>query len=221
MHDDDDQRDDQDQDDQDDDGGQQDRSGRTDRNDEGQDDDLASLTPEQLRARVEAQQRNIRQLRSVEKSFKKLNRDHETLKGRLDADEKAKLDATEREKQRADAAEAERDRLQGEVRKRAVRAAVQLEAVKLGFHNPEDAYLFIDLDDIEFDDDGEPQGVRDLVKDLAKQRDYLVAKDGGNGTSGRNPPPPSDRSQRAPGKFTPEQDAEHKSLFKRQTKESF
>ena len=169
---------------------------------------LDAMSADELRAEIAKKDSLIGKLRPTEAAYKKLQKDHEAAQAKLTEIEQSKLDATEREKVRAEAAEKERDDLRIKVEQRAIRSAVQLEAVKLGFHKPEDAYLFIKTDDVTFDDDGEPEGIEERVKALAKERDYLVNKE-----QRKNPPNPSANSSREEGQTTPEQDKNARELF--------
>lgn len=108
------------------------------------------------------------------------------------------------------AAKTERD-----ARSKSVRFAVSTAARDADFINPDDAYHFIDLDTIEFDAAGDPQGVGDAVKALAKDRPYLTKGEPRNG------PPPTDKSGRATGTPTPEEVRAHNFAFRTHTHERF
>ena len=58
-----------------------------------------------------------------------------------------------------------------------LRSAVEREAIKLGFKNPEDAYLLADMTGVEMDENGKVTGVESVLKELAKTRPYLVGAD--------------------------------------------
>lgn len=83
------------------------------------------------------------------------------------------------------------------VRQMALRHAVELEAISLSFHKPEDALALADFSDVEIDDDGivDRKEVKKLLGKLAEDRPYLVnttgssagRTNGGTG-SGSNPP---------------------------------
>ena len=110
----------------------------------------------------------------------------------LEAKLKARDDAdlTETEKLKKQAAEATEKATQAEERsrQRVARAEVLTEATKAKIVDPDAAYRLI-RDDLEFGDDGEPKNVVALIKQLAKERPYLVQKaagsaDGGAGAGG-------------------------------------
>lgn len=56
-----------------------------------------------------------------------------------------------------------------------LRHSVEAVASKLGFVNPSDAYVFLDMSTLEIKD-GEVTGVEQAVEKLAKERAYLLAK---------------------------------------------
>lgn len=126
-----------------------------------------------------------------------LARERETKKA-LEAAElklKAAADAEKSELERAQEAQkkAEEDlKTERANRQRlALRYAVARYATAANFENPEDALGFIDLDQIEFDEAGEPKGVEELVKQLAKDKPYLLKQ-----ATGKQPPPSTTPSSR-------------------------
>jgi soluble lytic murein transglycosylase-like protein len=69
--------------------------------------------------------------------------------------------------------------------------AVSIQAQKLGFADPDDAKRFLDMAALEFDDNGAPTNVTDLLGDVLKIKPYLKAQTGrATVTSGgaTNPP---------------------------------
>jgi hypothetical protein len=55
-----------------------------------------------------------------------------------------------------------------------IRLSVIAEAAALLFKNPEDAYLLVDLEGIEVDEDGKIKGISSALKELAKKKPYLL-----------------------------------------------
>lgn len=50
-------------------------------------------------------------------------------------------------------------------------------AAQYNLADPDDAFRLLDKDAIEFDEDsGQPTNIEDLIKDLAKQKPYLVKR---------------------------------------------
>lgn len=97
--------------------------------------------------------------------------------------EKAKLqeqgriqELYEAEQKKATQLEQRLNELQTTIRRNSIKSAVEAEARKANFAAPEDAYLFLDLDSIETDDNGNPKGVDKLVADLAKSKSYLLGQ---------------------------------------------
>lgn len=62
------------------------------------------------------------------------------------------------------------------------RSEVRLTAAGLGIIDPDAAYKLLDLTKIEYDDNGNPKNVEQALKDLVKERPYLM----GGGTSASN-----------------------------------
>lgn len=114
--------------------------------------------------------------RNIERELAKIG-DVEDLKKKaarldeLEAANKSEIEklteAAAKEKERADKAEAN-------FRSLSVRFAVTASAGKLGFIDPEDAYRFLDAEDIDYDDNGEPKNIDKLLGSLAKAKPHLV-----------------------------------------------
>lgn len=96
-------------------------------------------------------------------------------------------EAAAKEKQRADDAEAKH-------RQAILRFEIARHATALGFHDPEDAYLMLDTAKVKYSEQGEPEGVDQLVKDLATAKPHLVKAAGAgqqtpNGAQAPSPSP--------------------------------
>ena len=132
-------------------------------------------TPEEMRAELER----------TRKALKDANREA--------ADRRKKLDAFEAaEKKRADAELSEVERLkkdvgerdnsltaaQQELRTERLSHAVELTALAMDFHDPDDALALLDTSAIEFDDAGRPNraSIKKALEALAKAKPHLVAK---------------------------------------------
>jgi len=96
------------------------------------------------------------------------------------ADEK-KTEA-ERERDKRIAAEARIQEMEAKTRDAEVRHAVLLTASKLGVHDPEDAFRLIDRGELSFDDQGMPENIEEVLKDLIKRKPYLVGATSPNGS---------------------------------------
>lgn len=83
---------------------------------------------------------------------------------------------TELERANAKLAEiqAERDRLIEQGRTARIRHAIEREAGAQNFHDPADAWRFLEEGAVTLDDDGKVTGAADALKALAKARSYLV-----------------------------------------------
>lgn len=143
----------------------------------------------------------VRKLRREAADYRKRLRE---LEQRVQQYEEEKLSETERLQKRLAEAEREITRLQQERQERLLKYEVQLAAGKLGIIDPDAAYRLLDLNLVEFDDDGEPQNIEKLLRDLVAEKPYLVA---GSGVSPTNParsvgsPPVFTRSQLRDPKF--------------------
>lgn len=101
------------------------------------------------------------------------------------ADELAKLreaELSETEKLQKKLAEAEAKAQQAELnaRSRSFSAAVIAAAARLNFNDPSDAVALLKIDAFEFDENGQPVGVDEKVKELAAERKYLIKSKGGS-----------------------------------------
>jgi|SRR3990172_7856475 len=111
---------------------------------------------------------------------------------------------SETEKLTRKLAELETAKTQAETRAREtlIRSKVISEAARLNFNDPEDAYNFIKITEIEFADNGEPKNVAELVKVLAESRKYLIKSTNPalaifNPAGGGNAPQETDAQKRA------------------------
>ena len=71
------------------------------------------------------------------------------------------------------------------MRTRTLEFEVNVQSRDLGIVDPEVAFKLLDLSEVEFDEDGKPQGIKPLLKDLVAKKPYLVGA--GNGSSPGNP----------------------------------
>ena len=110
-------------------------------------------------------------------------------------EEKRYADLAGAEKKRADEAEARVQAAEERIKTQAIRAEVRVMALKLGFHNPDDAASLADLSGVELADDGAVKGVEEALKKLLKERPYLAGE--------KKPAPDIDAGQRGGGN-TPE-----------------
>lgn len=138
-----------------------------------------------------------KELESLKKALKKANdesKEHrlkakelDELKAKIQAEqlsEKEKLEKKLADLQRShdDAARAHQERI--------INYEVQLKAAQLGIADPSDAVKLLDWSEIEYDDNGSPTNVQELLKSLLKAKPYLAAQTKTTPTSGgaTNPP---------------------------------
>jgi len=102
-----------------------------------------------------------------------------------DAAERKKAEMTESERLKQQVAELEKRATEAEAgRKQAlVRAAVIAQATAQGFRDPEDALRYLDTSEVEIAEDGKVGDVSALLKELGKQKPYLLQPQGSVGAT--------------------------------------
>jgi chromosome segregation ATPase len=118
-------------------------------------------------------------------AVKDANKEAETRRTRLEELEKADQDRqkaalSETDRLKSELAEAQKAAsvAEGRAQSERVRSAIEAVAAQLDFHKPHDAYLHIDLSQLEFDAQGNPKNVEDALKELVKVSPYLVKEPG-------------------------------------------
>lgn len=124
----------------------------------------------------------IAKLRNELKDAKAGGKEVETLKAKLKEIEDAQLSESEKLKKDNEDLKASVTAAEQKSRDRVIRSEVRVLASELNFADPSDAHAFLDVSGIEFDDDGEPKGIKKLLEDLAKAKPYLLKP--ANGTTG-------------------------------------
>lgn len=154
--------------------GQQDQTG-TEPQDSGEVPDLAELQAELERTR---------------KALVDANKEAAARRKKLEAFEaqeakRKQAEMTELEKAKARLNELEKRAEQAEAgRKQAlVRAAVIAQATVQGFRDPEDALRYLDTSEVEITEDGKVGDVSALLKELGKQKPYLLQPQGSVGAT--------------------------------------
>ncbi len=154
--------------------GQQDQTG-TEPQDSGEVPDLAELQAELERTR---------------KALADANKEAAARRKKLEAFEaqeakRKQAEMTELEKAEARLKELEKRAEQAEAgRKQAlVRAAVIAQATVQGFRDPEDALRYLDTSEVEITEDGKVGDVSALLKELGKQKPYLLQPQGSVGAT--------------------------------------
>lgn len=141
----------------------------------------------------------VRQLRREAAEARKRLREFEE---RVRQEEEAKM--TEAERLRRQLSELERERAiwERERQERTLRYETMLAAGRLGIIDPEAAYRLVDIGEVEFDDDGNPTNIEQVLRALVAKRPYLA---GAGSSSPTNPA----RSQGSPV-FTRSQLRDHR-----------
>lgn len=136
-------------------------------------------TPGQEPERFDAEY--IRKLRAEAAEYRKKLRELEAV---VKQNQEAKLSEAERLQKRLAELEHEREEWARERQERTLRYETMLTAQKLGIVDPDAAWRLLDLKQIEFDEDGQPQNVEKVLRDLIRARPYLA---GGPSASPTNP----------------------------------
>jgi TolA-binding protein len=135
----------------------------------------------------------IRKLRDIEKNKDRelgdLRTQLEQVQAQLQQHEDEKLSEQDKIQRRADEAEAKVAELEtgSATREREYQETIsdlriEIEAAKQAFNDPLDAVRMIDRAALEYDDDGTPTNVGELLDKLVKDKPYLIAsKASGNG----------------------------------------
>jgi hypothetical protein len=108
----------------------------------------------------------------------------EEFKSKFDAD---KLTETERWQKQATDLQSKYDSDTSALTERIVGYEVKLQASKLGIIDPDAASQLLNWDALEYDDDGMPTNVEDLLKDLLKRKSYLGPKGASSAGGATNP----------------------------------
>ena len=116
----------------------------------------------------------IKNLRAFEKTAKEQAKIIAEYQAKEQKAQRASLSQVEQWKAQATEAQAAHDNLMQEMATLRLHQAVEREAVKLGFVNPEHAYLLADVTGLEMDDAGKIEGVEAALKELLKARPYLA-----------------------------------------------
>jgi hypothetical protein len=137
----------------------------------------ASETPAAGKTAAELQA----ELDRTARALKEANKEAATRRKRLDEleaaeTERANASKTELEKAQARTAELENQlkASQMQAQERAIRAEIRVQAASMGFVDPDDAYRADVLAAITVGEDGEVGGVKDALKQLAKDKPYLL-----------------------------------------------
>lgn len=140
-------------------------------------------TLEELQAELERTKSALKKANSESANHRHKAKELDDLKSKI---EQEKLSETER----LQAKLAEKEQLIIKHQERVIRSEMKTAAVSLGIINPATATKLIDWSEIEYDDNGDPTNVEDLLKKLIKDEPYLVGKQqtSTSRTSVTNPP---------------------------------
>lgn len=150
----------------------------------------------------------IRKLREVEKGSKATAKERDALAAKVKEFEDASKTEQERMAARIEELEKSLASKEEEVTKTKTRNAVHAKASAMGFRNPELAMRLVDVSEVTFKKNGDPENIEDLLKAIVKENPFLVpggGADGGAGAGGSGKPASnsmSDQIRRAAGRGT-------------------
>lgn len=128
---------------------------------------------------------------ALQKKISDLERDNKKYRDtqrKADADrqaaDEAKLSADEKVAKQIADLEAKLSDQQSRGQTRAMKATFLAEGAKSGALYPEDVYRLVNLDEVDFDDDGNPTNATALVDALKKARPQLFGRPGSGGFDG-------------------------------------
>lgn len=182
---------------------------------EGGDDDGDSNDVAKLKA-------TLAKVRAEAREAPKLATQVKELQAKIDEQERAKLSDTEKTAADLKTAQAKIEELQAENRSRVIRFAIAGAARDQGFADPDDAFNFLTpkLAGVKVGADGEPEGIKELVEELAKAKPYLI-KPADGAPQNREGPPPSEHVNGNPRGLTPEEDRKLRDAHLIQTARGF
>lgn len=113
----------------------------------------------------------VRKLRAEAAEYRRKLRE---LENKTREDEEKKVSEQENLQKRLTEYERKEAELQQTLRTKTLEYEVKLCAVQLGIVDPEAAYRLLDIEQIEYDKDGNPSNIEKVVKELISKKPYLV-----------------------------------------------
>jgi len=138
-----------------------------------------------LKSALTSERGKARNATKLEKELKKFQ-DAEKA-----AEDKEKTDL-EKLQDKYTALEGVHSKLESQLAEEKLKQAITSEAAKLKFSDPEDAFILLDPKRVEQDDEGNPENIADLLKELAKAKPYLID----DGSGGRGTPNKEDQKRK-------------------------
>lgn len=126
-------------------------------------------SPEELRRARSDAAKYRQQLRDTQKTVKELQE-------KVQADDDAKKSELQKLTERTQSLESQVREKDGRVKSLSLENAVVKRASGMGIVDPDAAYRLLDADAVEYDDNGKPTNIEDLLKDLVEAKPYLRGK---------------------------------------------
>ena len=143
----------------------------------------------------------LKEIESLKTALKKTNsesaghrlkaKELDELKAQIEAE---KLSETEKLQKKISDLQSQHDTLTRQQQERIVSYEVRLQAASMGVVDPDAAARLLDWSEIDYDDNGSPTNVEDLLKKLLKSKPYLAGKQSASSTSGGATNPPRSQS---------------------------
>jgi hypothetical protein len=140
---------------------------------------------ERLKAELASEQSARKKANAEAAKHRHAAKELEDLKSQIESE---KLSTQEKlEKRLADLQRTHDDAIR-QNQERTINYEVRLQAAQLGIADPNDAVKLLDWSEIEYDDNGAPTNVDDLLKTLVKAKPYLVVRKPVTSGGATNPP---------------------------------
>lgn len=184
-----------------------DAGGSGDDKGEGDKDKGKKLTSDELTARLEKSQADLKRANaeSAERRRKLEAYEADEAKRKKDEEDRKTAELTELQKaqKERDEAKAEAARLADERQKERVNNAIEKAARGLKFRDEADAVTMIDRAKVKIAEDGTVSGIKEALEELVKAKPYLVETTENPKPGKGTPPPKTNGKQPQPGPGTP------------------
>jgi hypothetical protein len=172
---------------------------------------------EELQAQINRISKSLAKANNEAKTFRLENNELKQYKAQVEAEKLTEQEKRELAQKQLEAKLAElqksHDDAVREKQELRIDHAVAIQAQKLGFADPDDAKRFLDLAELEFDENGIPTNVADLLGNVLKNKPYLKAQSnrpvstsgGATNPSRSTTTAPQELSWEVIGKLTPAQ----------------
>lgn len=131
------------------------------------------LTIDDALKEIDRLKADLKKVHSESAGHRNKAKELDDLKAKLEAD---KLSETEKLQKQLATLQSEHDNAIRAAQERTINYEVRLQAAQMGIVDPDAAAKLLDWSQIEYDDNGAPTNVNDLLKNLLKTKSYLAGK---------------------------------------------